>query len=513
MAKVAIVQAKPSKNDYKELFEDAFEFDLYSLCSDPTIQKVLKKDVDIEINIPEYDWVILVGSEPLKYFTKLTSITSYSGQVVNEKYLPVINPAMLRFKPEAQRPWDDSRMKIMLRVSGKLKDAEIDYSEIFGIEDEQEALAYVKDAIAYPQDWIALDSETSALYPRDGYVLGVSLTYKQDAGAYISAECISSEVEAAFQELFNKKLVIFHNAKFDLSFLEYHFNFKFPNFGDTMLMHYTLDETQGTHGLKQLAVKYTKYGDYEQELDNWKKQYCKSTGTKIGDFTYDVIPFDVIYPYAVIDTIVTDLLYRKFHPLISKNAKLKRVYDNILIPGTRFLTDVQDNGVPFDKERLAFAKDRMEEQIEEAVVNLHKFKEIDIFSKEQGKPFNPNSTLQLRKLLFDYIGLKPTGKLTGTGAHSTDAEVLGALAIQHDVPKYILELRKSTKIKNTYIDKIIPQLDRDSRLRTGFSLHTTTSGRLSSSGKLNLQQLPRENPTVKGCIKARDGYQIISMDL
>jgi len=56
-------------------------------------------------------------------------------------------------------------------------------------------------------------------------------------------------------------------------------------------------------------------------------------------------------------------------------------------------------------------------------------------------------------------------------------------------------------------------LDRDSRLRTGFNLHTTTSGRLSSSGKLNMQQLPRDNPAVKGCIKARPGYKIVAMDL
>ena len=63
------------------------------------------------------------------------------------------------------------------------------------------------------------------------------------------------------------------------------------------------------------------------------------------------------------------------------------------------------------------------------------------------------------------------------------------------------------------MDKIIPQLDRDSRLRTGFNLHGTTSGRLSSSGKLNMQQIPRDNPIVKGCISARPGHKIVAMDL
>ena len=66
---------------------------------------------------------------------------------------------------------------------------------------------------------------------------------------------------------------------------------------------------------------------------------------------------------------------------------------------------------------------------------------------------------------------------------------------------------------STYLDKIIPQLDRDSRLRTGFNLHGTTSGRLSSSGKLNMQQLPRDNSIIKGCIKASEGHKIVAMDL
>ena len=114
------------------------------------------------------------------------------------------------------------------------------------------------------------------------------------------------------------------------------------------------------------------------------------------------------------------------------------------------------------------------------------------FQSFQDKPFDPNSTLQLRKLLFDFIGLKPTGKKTGTGAHSTAAEVLQELGEQHEVPTLILDIRQKSKIKNTYLDKIIPQLDRDSHLRTNFNLHGTTSGRLSSSGKLNMQQIPRD---------------------
>ena len=199
--------------------------------------------------------------------------------------------------------------------------------------------------------------------------------------------------------------------------------------------------------------------------------------------------------------------------LDSKLFSRKWVYDNILIPGTRFLIDAQDNGVPFDKKRLYAAQEVMQDDIDTAVNGLYKNPIINKWEKYNGKDFNPNSTVQLRSLLFDHLGLQPTGKKTGTGAHSTDAEVLGELKSQSEVPGLILDIRQRSKIKNTYLDKIIPQLDRDSRLRTSFNLHGTTSGRLSSSGKLNMQQLPRDNPAVKGCIKAAEGHKIVAMDL
>ena len=513
MSKVAIIESKPSRNNYRALFNNAFEFDLYHLASNAELVKVLKRDVDIDIDIDAYEWIILVGSETLKYYTKMTSITSYNGVLIQEKFLPVINPAMIHFKPEAKKPWETARDKVTQYITGELVSNVMDTSKFIGIEDTEEALEYIQAAINAKDDFIALDSETSALYPRNGYMMGLSLTYEKDTGAYISTECVDERVEEALQYLFNSKTVVFHNAKFDLAFFEYHFNFKFPRFEDTMLLHYVLDETPGTHGLKDLALKYTDYGNYDQDLTDWRNEYCRAHRILKSEFTYDLIPFDIIKVYAAIDTCVTDALYRRFKPLVTKSPKFTSVYENLLIKGTRFLTDIQDNGVPFNKERLLFGQETMQAQIAEAVAGMSKFKEIAQLEKDQGKPFNPNSTLQLRKLLFDYIGLKPTGKKTAKGAHSTDAEVLDQLGEQHEIPAFISNIRKSNKIKNTYLDKIIPQLDRDGRLRTNFNLQTTTSGRLSSSGKLNMQQLPRDNPAVKGCIMAKEGHKIISMDL
>ena len=513
MAKVALVESKPSRQDYVRLFGNEFQFDRFALCSDPTIKKVLKRDVDLDMNPDDYDWIILVGSECLKYFTKQNSVTEYSGRVVDDKFLPVINPAMLTFKPEAKKTWEESSSNITKYIKGELKQQKLQDDKVYGITDTEELIKFLHKALEAPYDFIGLDSETTGLYPRDGYMLGLSLSYEPEHGAYIDTDCVDEEAEKLLQELFNSKRVVFHNAKFDLAFFEYHFGFEFPNFEDTMLLHYMLDENPGTHGLKQLSLKYTPYGDYEKAMYEWVDDYCRKNGILKGSFTWDMIPFEVMKYYAAMDAVCTFLLFQKFNTALVKNDRLYGVYKNILLKGTRFLTDIQDNGVPFDKERLQKSTVLMQHEIDKAIENLYEFTEIKTFEAAQGKDFNPNSTMQLRSLLFDYLGLQPTGKKTGTGADSTDAEVLGQLAEEHPVPQLVLDIRQKVKIKTTYLDKIYPQLDRDSRLRTGFNLHGTTSGRLSSSGKMNMQQIPRDNPIVKGCIKATEGNKIVAMDL
>ena len=512
MAKVALIETKPSSTNFKKEFGSAFDFELFQLCSNPKVKKVLKRDCDIQINPDDYDYMILVGSEPLKYFTKYNSVTEYSGKKLDGKFLPVINPAMLAFKPEAKRTWEDSKESIIAYIKGDIEDAVIDNSIAFGIQDTNTANEYIRKAIEHPCEYIALDSETTGLYPRDGYMLGISLCYNGNSGAYIDTSCFDEKTEELLQELFTKKIVVFHNAKFDMAFFEYHFNFEFPRFEDTMLLHYLIDENPGNHGLKQLAVKYTPYGDYEKPMYDWIDQFRKEKGILKDDFCWEWIPFDVMKVYAAMDSLVTFLIYEKFVK-IKENSKLSWVYENILIPGTRFLINAQDNGVPFDKKRLMIAQNLMQDDIDHAINTLYKNDAIKQFENVNGKQFNPNSTVQLRSLLFDFLGLQPVGKKTGTGADSTDAEVLGQLAEQSEVPGLILDIRQKSKIKNTYLDKIIPQLDKDNHLRTGFNLHGTTSGRLSSSGKLNMQQLPRDNPIVKGCIKAAAGSKIVAMDL
>ena len=101
MPKVALIETTPSSTNYERYFD--FQFERFALCSDSSKRKILKKDVDIEIDIDAYDWLILVGSEPFKNFTRKTSITEYNGKIVDDKFLALINPAMMKLKPEEKK--------------------------------------------------------------------------------------------------------------------------------------------------------------------------------------------------------------------------------------------------------------------------------------------------------------------------------------------------------------------------------------------------------------------------
>lgn len=508
--RIALVDKMPSNTRYDKYFK--FEFDHYHLSS-KKITKVLKKDVDIQLDVDIYDYVILIGSEAVKYYTKAT-VTDHAGSLVDGKFIPLQNPSITIFKPEALPAIERAIEQLHKILSGELL---IDVSGYYpGIQDEDEAMAWIAELEqdAAESGLLALDTETTALYPRDGYVLGISMCAKPRKAAYVSSDVITEEFLERLQKLIFKHEVIFHNAKFDIKMLEFHFGLKIPpTYHDTILIHYLLDETQGTHGLKQLAIKYTKFGDYDAALEQFKKQYCKIHRIKESDFTYDLIPFDILSDYAAKDTAVTLEIFNFFYPILSQNSKLMNVYRNLMIPGSTALKIIEENGIPISMDRMKFAKQTIDKSIQEARDTLYSYPEVRRLGEVQGEPFNPNSVQQLRVLLFDMLGLNPMQKKTGTGMQSTDAEVLEDLEGKHPIVSAILTVRKLNKIKNTYVDKIIEQVDKDGRIRTGFNMTATTSGRLSSSGKFNAQQLPRDESRVKGAIKARPSFKIVSQDL
>ena len=42
--KVALIETKPSRTNFKQEFDGAFDFDQFQLCSNPSVKRVLKKN-------------------------------------------------------------------------------------------------------------------------------------------------------------------------------------------------------------------------------------------------------------------------------------------------------------------------------------------------------------------------------------------------------------------------------------------------------------------------------------
>jgi DNA polymerase I-like protein with 3'-5' exonuclease and polymerase domains len=126
-----------------------------------------------------------------------------------------------------------------------------------------------------------------------------------------------------------------------------------------------------------------------------------------------------------------------------------------------------------------------------------------------GELFNLGSAKQLGEILFDRMKL-PGGKRMKTGAWGTDASVLQGLVDQgHELPGKVLEWRQLAKLKSTYADALVEQINpMTGRVHTSFAMAITTTGRLSSTDP-NLQNIPirtEEGARIRRAFIAEPGH-------
>jgi DNA polymerase I-like protein with 3'-5' exonuclease and polymerase domains len=170
---------------------------------------------------------------------------------------------------------------------------------------------------------VAYDTETGVLSPFDRrfpQLLCVSMTSETGTGyvvPYDHAESpwVDSRPEArrdrvrvrdALRAFFQDATVpkIAQHEKFDRNHIRRALGVDVAGVvGDTLLLHYALDERRGTHGLDMLAHQYTGMGGYELPLEAYVKQH-KDANPRLGG-SYANIPGAVLFPYAAADADVT----------------------------------------------------------------------------------------------------------------------------------------------------------------------------------------------------------------
>ncbi len=128
--------------------------------------------------------------------------------------------------------------------------------------------------------------------------------------------------------------------------------------------------------------------------------------------------------------------------------------------------------------------------------------------------FNIASPIQLAEILFDKLKLPTKGIKKGKTGYSTAASELDKLRGEHPIIDVITQYREVAKLKNTYVDTLPGQVDKNSRLHTTFGLTNAQTGRLNSSDP-NLQNIPIRTDLgrrIRTAFVAGPGKQLVSAD-
>lgn len=312
---------------------------------------------------------------------------------------------------------------------------------------------------------------------------------------------VGTDVKERLNTLFksSNKIKILHNFKFDVKFLrKAGLDFDRGSVIDTMMISYCLDERVGIHSLKDLAKRYTNYGDYETSLPECG---LKKTDKKSDSFA--IIPPDVLTKYAGTDADVTLQLYLKLMPVVIQE-NMHNLLVNFLMPVSWMLLDVEETGFYIDEK---YRQQGIEILTKAISVLDEDMKQYTMITKDgtEPEPLRFTSNIELSKYLYEYANL-PILERTDKGAPAVTEEVLEKLAELHAVPKKVLTRRKYSKALSTYFEGITKNIYNDGKVHSNFNATGTETGRLSSSSP-NLQNLTRGTPLLKDIgVVVRDLY-------
>ena len=158
---------------------------------------------------------------------------------------------------------------------------------------------------------------------------------------------------------------------------------------------------------------------------------------------------------------------------------MAELYATIENPLVRVLAKMEHVGIAVDAIELRKLSNRLAAEVQRL---------SGVLQEVVGRPFNLNSPIQLREILYTERGLAP-GKKTKTG-FSTDAATLEKL--RGEWPEFIdplLQYREAEKLRSTYGEGLLNEVAADARIHATFNQTVARTGRLSSD-QPNLHNIP-----------------------
>jgi DNA polymerase-1 len=356
-------------------------------------------------------------------------------------------------------------------------------------------------------DLVALDTETTSLNALEADLVGMSFAIESDDeihSAYLPLKHIVGE-QIEFDSAISKlktfledkhKLKVGQNLKYDALVLLGQ-GIKLDGIAfDTMLESYVLDSVSNRHDMDTLAAKH---------LGKATIKYEDLVGKGKNQLTFDQVAIETAAEYAAEDAVITLQLHQKLWAQLEQDETLKRIFTDIEMPLLNVLIQVESNGVMIDDASLLIQSQELSQQ-------------LDIIEQQAydlaGQNFNLGSPKQIQEIFFEKMGL-PVLRKTPKGQPSTAEDVLQELAVDHELPKLILEHRGFGKLKSTYTDKLPIMINtKSNRVHTSYHQAVAITGRLSSSDP-NLQNIPirsAEGRRIRDAFIAPQGSCILAAD-
>ncbi len=367
---------------------------------------------------------------------------------------------------------------------------------------------------------VAIDTETTSLDPLRCDLVGVSLAVEPGHACYIPLRHNPPEaqgslalagpapdaprlipLEAAVERLRRlcadaSVLKVGHNLKYDMQVLAGH-DIAFAAIDDTMVMSYVLDGASHGHGLDELCKLH---------LGHDTIKFADVCGSGKTQVTFDRVPLAKALDYAAEDADMTLRLHRLLRRRLLAEHMVT-VYETLERPLLAVVVAMERAGIRVDAAQLR----TLSVEFGRRMVTL----EAEI-QELAGRAFNVGSPPQLGKVLFEDMSL-PGGRKTGkSGQWATDSDVLKALAeAGHALPARVLDWRQVAKLKSTYADALVAQVNpATGRVHTSYALAATTTGRLASSDP-NLQNIPvrtEDGRKIRRAFIAAPGAKLLSAD-
>ena len=263
---------------------------------------------------------------------------------------------------------------------------------------------------------------------------------------------------------------------------------------DVEIAEYLLNSTKSDYDINKISMDYFKNGylDEEDLLGKGAKKKAYADLEKDDLFKYFAFLLNTVYRLE------------KLQREKIEEEEMTSLYLDMELPLVEVLASMEYVGINTDEAVL--------DEIDEKIIDKLKNLEEEIYS-EAGEEFNINSPKQLGIILFEKMDF-PVIKKTKTG-YSTSADVLEKLRGKGEIIDKILDYRKFSKLKSTYIDGLKAVINKKTkRIHSRFMQTVTATGRISSTDP-NLQNIPiktEEGRLIRKAFLASEGASLVDAD-